>query len=303
MTKAIFTKGTCKKYELFDTFVQVALNGGWKLRDGTNLTDTTIDLYTNGYNEDKHLAIRINCLDGNYSGCNIRTTNYSDGSIVMGAIEQNGNFTTQEGFNTLCFFPGRSYSDFSTSGARSYDRLFDMEYYYYVDKEVIVFLVTPFRYTNLGNTLIFIGFPEESFVEESRKEEKKPYSGAIYANSGHSGSDTGQYSARITETPKNLLPLPTRTTMAQRTLSLVSPLSPNVDNKFVLSEIFYGDSNTGLRGRFGRIYLLSPGGMLDGDIIEIKVENKIQKYRYTALGGASNNYTSFITNAVAIRVE
>ncbi|VXC86345.1 conserved hypothetical protein [Bacillus mycoides] len=305
MTKAIFTKGTCKRFELFDTFVQVVLNGGWKLRDGVSLTDNTIDLYTDGFNGDKHLAIQVNCLDSNYSGHNIRTTQFANGSIRLGTLKNDKKeFFTNDGFASLSFFSGRNYStDNNNSYSTSIERLYDIEYYYYVDQEVIVFIVVPFRYTNLGNTVMFIGFPEQSFVEESRKEENKPYSGAIYANSGFSGTDIGQYSARITETPKNLLPLPNRTTMAQRTLSLVSPLSPNVDNKFVLSEIFYGDSNTGLRGRFGRIYLLSPGGMLDGDIIEIKVENKIQKYRYTALGGASNNYTSFVTYAVAIRVE
>lgn len=179
------------------------MNGGWKLREGVNLTDNTIDLYTDGFNGDKHLAIQVNCLDSNYSGHNIRTTQFANGSIRLGTLKMIKRIFTNDGFASLSFFPGRSYStDNNNSYSTSIERLYDIEYYYYVDQEVIIFIVVPFRYTGLGNTVMFIGFPEQSFVEESRKEENKPYSGAIYANSGFSGSDIGQYAARITETPK-----------------------------------------------------------------------------------------------------
>ncbi|MGK8833268.1 hypothetical protein ACRS8Y_25865 [Bacillus paranthracis] len=305
MTKAIFTKGTCKRFELFDTFVQVVLNGGWKLRDGVSLTDNTIDLYTDGFNGDKHLAIQVNCLDSNYSGHNIRTTQYANGSIRLGTLKNDKKeFFTNDGFASLSFFPGRNYStENNSSYSTTIERLYDIEYYYYVDQEVIVFVVVPFRYTNLGNTVMYIGFPEQSFVEESKRNELKPYSGAIYANSGYSGQSIGKYGCRVVDNPKNLLELSNGTTKAQSVQSIISPLSPNIDNKFVLSELFYGGSDTGTRGRFGRIYFLQPGGMIDGDIIEIKANNEIQKYRYTSLGSASNDYTSFPTYATAIRVE
>ncbi|EJR57243.1 MULTISPECIES: hypothetical protein [Bacillus cereus group] len=305
MTKAIFTKGTCKKFELFDIFVQVALNGGWKLKEGSNLTDDQICLYTDGYNGDKHMAVHLTCYDSNYSPYNIRTTDYTDGSMRMGTMQSNNTvFYSQDGMSSFCFFPGRTANqDTNTSYARQYNKLFDMEYYYYVDKEVIIFLVVPFKYTGLGNGLIFLGFPEQSFVEESKRNENKSYSGAVYANSGYCGNVIGSYRLRVADNPKNLLEVPGKNTIAQGTYSLVSPLSPNIDKKFVLSEVFYGDSTTGMRGRLGKIYLLQQGGILDGDIIEIKVNNEIQKYRYTVLGGASSNYTSFVTNAAAIRVE
>ncbi|WP_274606771.1 hypothetical protein [Bacillus sp. TH22] len=43
--------------------------------------------------------------------------------------------------------------------------------------------------------------------------------------------------------------------------------------------------------------------MLDGDIIQITINSEVQRYRYTTLGAADQTYTSFPTQAVAIRVE
>ncbi|MGN4752766.1 hypothetical protein [Bacillus cereus group sp. MYBK220-1] len=304
MTKAIFTKGTCKRFELFDTFIQVALNAGWRLREGADLTNRLVEIYTDGYNGDKHLAVQLNAFDGDWNeSYDCRKTDYADATMKMGVMTSPTTFYSVDAFDTFCFFPGRQYDSNNYTGARKYNRLWEMEYFYYADKEVIIFLVKPFRYTGLGNTLIYLGFPEQSFIEESKRNEHKPYSGAVYANSGHSGRYTGQNKCKVSDNPKNLLEVENAITIAQSTMSIISPLSPNVDNKFVLSEVFYGDSNTGTRGRLGRVYFLQPGGMLDGDIIHIEVNNEIQKYRYTTLGSPNNNYTSFPTQAVALRIE
>jgi hypothetical protein len=311
MTKAIFTKGTCKKSELFETLINIMKNAGWIYHNEDTPTSYPV-LYTNGKNGNRHFAINLCWEDGFVTAADIRKTTYADGVFKLGCVTKDPasnsiSFRSGDQWDTLAFFPGRRYDTWqngSNYNRAGYELNWDIDYYYYADKDCVIFVILPFKYTGKENTIMYFGFPEQSFVEEAQRNYTKPFSGGIYANSGHAGTTIGSKRIRVVDNPKNLPELATLTSQPHSVNSLIPQMSPNLDNKFCLSEIFisYGN-NIGMRARLGRVYALPPGGMLDGDIIQITINSEVQRYRYTTLGAADQSYTSFPTQAVAIRVE
>lgn len=307
MADKIFTKYTVKKKDLFMTLINHMKSVGWqRLNEGHPSTgNTEFIMYSLGESGDTPIYVDLAPYDGaNVIGnesYNIMTTDYTDGVIRIGQGYDNTSGALlgpyMSGWTTFSFLPGRNYVNDQSSYARQYNKEFDMDMYIYADKNFVVFVVVPFLYTNLANCITFFGIPEKSYLEEVKS---PSFTNVIFGSSGrfYGGSNV----IAVLERPKSF----TRNNGGYtcNVLSVLSPYSPNVDGVFQLSDIYYTKGDEGIRGMIGNgFYILPLGGAVDGDIIEVGEGENIQRYRYTVLGSANNNYTSLPTLAVAIRIS
>jgi hypothetical protein len=302
MAMPIFTKGTCKKGDLFLTFIDIMINAGWqRLNPSSN---TSYLMYSDGTDGQSKMYIEIWPYDGsNVIGnavYDIRNGSgqYSDpiARLVKDYDSSTGTWNYQSNYFSMPFFPGRRISAASGYG-RQWRNDFDIDYYYYATKDVVCFVVVPFKYTGIGNQAFLLGKPSQSFMEEKTAKE---YSGFIYATSGPT-YDEANKKVLIFERPKSYID--NLSAYDEYVYSVVPPRSPDMDGAFGLTDMFFGRTDEGMRGRLSYFYFLNKGNLLDGDIIVVNNGSQVEKYRYTELGDPYNYATSFPTYAIAIRIE
>lgn len=302
MAMPIFTKGTCKKGDLFLTLIDIMLNAGWqRLNPSSN---TSYLMYSDGTDGQSHMYIELFPYDG-YNVIGNPTYDIRNGSgqcsdamfrFVKNYDATTGTWDYQCNHMTLPFFPGR-YPNASFNNARSYRNDFDIDYYYYATKDVICFVVVPFKYTQLQNLVFVFGKPTESFMQEKTTKE---YSGFMFATSGTLLSGAPK-KVLVFERAKSFID--NLSAYWEDVQAIIPPRAPDTDGIFGLSDMFYGISDQGMRGRLAYFYLLPSGGLLDGDIIVVNNNGQTEKYRYTQLGAAAYGHSSFPTDAIAIRIE
>lgn len=311
MADKIYQKYTVLKKDLFMTLINhMKLNGWTRLNEGHPLTgNSQFIMHSKGTAGDKPMYISLAPYDGNdvigKSGYDIRTTDYSDGVYRMGSGYDPdtgaliGPFSA-DSFDTLSFFPGRSYSSAGSAYSRTWNREFEIDFYIYADADFVAYCVRPLDYTGLENCFTFFGIPEKEYLQEVKT---PAYSNFIFGTSGRNAWERN--TLRTLERPRNWC----RNYAGIQSLvySVLSPYSPNIDGVYQLSDLYVGRSDEGIRGKIGNeFYVLNPGGAVDGDIIEVRVEGVVKKYRYTLLGKASSIagkvYTSLPTECIAFRI-
>lgn len=312
MTNKIFTKISLKRKDLFEKFIEVMVNGGWQLLNTD--TSTKYVLFSDGISGDKHMYLEIYPFEGSdvINNATYDMRNKTRSSIADSALfrigesydSSTGSMSYYDGYKVLPFIQNRDNS-ISYSSIIWVDPNEDLDFYYYVDKDRVMFLVNPsvYRYTGKSNHFFMLGLPEESYLEED-------YSGfpsnfLILGSVNMPNNAISSYpKAWIAKRPKNYVPKSSSVYSIQ-SYSIISPMSPNVDLKFPMSELLLGNGNEGLRCKVGGFYLVKPnsGEILDGDTIVVQTDNRVEKYRYCDVPLGYDNRSAFPVQGMAIRIE
>lgn len=299
MSNKIFTEGTCKKKDLFNTLIAAFQAGGWTVLNpgGTDY----VDLYSDGTDGNKKMWFRFYPYDGTLepsSSYDIRTTNYTDCGFRFGAGYRGGTMQFVGTRTEIWSFMSGRNNSFSTTYARGYDKEWDMRYWYYCDKDRMIWITQPFEYTGYKKYAVFnfLGVPEELYMQEYTD---PFFSGAVFATSSCSYAPNRM---RIAERPASIIKDNNGSSFVE-TMSMVPTKSPNAEGIFQLSEVYFGKSDEGIRGKLGGFYVIPTSNILDGDIIEVQSEGEIHRYRYIYLGGAYSGTTSLPTQGLLIRIE
>ena len=303
MSNKIWNYGTCLKKDLFSTLVSILQTGGWTLLTSDPENAPKVNFKTVGELGDKTIYLQLIPFDGNVSSAtfDIRKTNYTDFVLHMGIgyDSTTDTITTQGDPIIFSFISGRG-PIAETRFGRMLDKEWSMHYWYYVDKDRIMFMSQP----GLGATgtygtntaFNFIGVPEEMYL----KEHASPvYSGLVSANSH---CNTSQNRVRIQEKPLNSIKL-NGTSYCTTTLLMSLGASPNVDNNVELSEVYITAATEGLRGKLGGFYLLPTGAILDGDTVEVLHEGAKHTYLVKILGPHHGSSLSCFPSGTALAIR
>lgn len=315
MADKIFSKvASVKKKDLMPTLVNLMITAGWQ-RLNTGHASTGASRYimkSNGKTGDKPIYFELLPYDGNNvignATYDIRTTDYTDGQFRMGSGYDpttgmlTGPFSTTLSSQVFSLIGGRASGSDNNANGRLLNKDYECDLYYYIDLDFVVIAVCPLVYTGMQNCMTFFGIPEKEYLDEV----KTPvYSNIIYGTSGL--MTEGAQAIKVLERPKSFA----RNNAGYNLVSqaLIPALSPNVDGNFQLSDIYYGKSDEGIRGRIGNgFYVIPHSGIVDGDIIQVVVGGVTQQYRFVKLPVASSNWTSLpvitanIGISVAIRI-
>lgn len=307
MTQKIFTKESIKRRDLFEKLIQVMVNGGWQLLNAD--TSKKYIMFSEGTSGDKKMYLELLPYDGVIqSDRDMR--NKRDQLIASNGLMRWGNAynpvtDTMTYLNTsyipLPFDNNRAWSNFKGVSRTNSD--YDLDFYYYVDKDRVMYFLKHGGYTNYPNLFHMFGLPEESYIEED-------YTGfpTNFISLGTGGMPSSQQ-CYIASRPLNFLPKGA-TRYEMNNYSTLPPMSPNADSEFPLSEILFGRSDEGLRFRVGGFYVVKPNSkyILDGDLI-VATEKKadgtteIQKYRFCDAPKGADGWTALPAEGIAIRVE
>jgi hypothetical protein len=298
MSNMIFTQGECKKKDLFDILIAAFQAGGWTVLNpgGTDY----VDLYSDGTDGNKKMWFRFYPYDGTLSNASydIRTTNYTDCLFRFGSGYSGGNMTFIGSRNEIwSFMSGRNISP-TTNYSRGFNKEWDMRYWYYCDKDRMIWVTQPFEYTGYKDYAVinFLGVPEELYLQEYTD---PFFSGVVFATSSCSYDPNRM---RIAERPASIIKENNGSSYVD-TLSMIPTKSPNADGIFQLNEVYFSRNDEGLRGKLGGFYMIPTNNILDGDIIQVQVGSEVHQYRYILLGNAWSGYTSLPTRGLLIRIS
>lgn len=306
MTNKIFTKVSIKRRDVFNKFIDAMVNAGWQIVN--NNTSQKYVLYSTGNDGNKKIYLEIFPYDGSngignatYDMRSPAATIYSSGLYRLGK-SYNPTTDVMDYYNAtyrvLPFNSSRS-SITTTSGGITVFGDYDVDMYYYADKERIMVFLNHWRYTGYTNLFMMLGLPEESFLVEDYS--VFPTNLFEFGNCNMANSNK----AMIAEKPKNVA---TKSNAFYQidVQNLVVPLSPNVDGEFVLSEFIFSLNTEGIRCRVGGVYsvLANTNRIMDGDTIVVTPEvGPVQKYRFCDVP-AMVNYSAFFANpTIAIRIQ
>jgi hypothetical protein len=310
MTQAIFTKTSIKRKDIFEKFIQVMINGGWQLMNAD--TSQKYIMYSNGKAGDKKMYLeiwpyeRIDQLgNSTYDMRNkARTSIASNGFMRWGKAYDvaTDTMTYVSGWVPLPFYNTRNWGSYS-----AYEQWtiadYDLDFYYYVDKDRVMYFLKHWRYTNYENHFHGFGLPSESFVLEDYTE--FPTNFISFGTS----SMPARQQCWVSQKPKNYSPKATDA-YGLDNYYVVSPMTPNFDEQYQLSEIMFGKSDEGHRFRLGGLYVVRQNDtkIIDGDLIIINRVDQlgnttVEKYRYCRYANSWDYRQSFPFYAIAIRIE
>jgi len=249
----MFTQGTCLKKELYGKIKELMIGAGWEniSSDPTNDFDV---MYSTGEAGDKKLVVQMRATAIN--GLNsIEDTNFATaslrliGSYTPGTAGKAGTVDrTSETWRALAIAP--------IATTATVDKETQVIYRYDVNKNRIIFNIEYPLALNLSTTTFYIGIPDDTYCSEPNSR------GLLFVTST---SAPGALSVLVTDSAGEVAPVTTAT--SRSVLCQLSPKNPNSAGSYTLSEIFYGDSSEGIRGKLSGIYALPTQNVLTGDII------------------------------------
>lgn len=232
MADCIFTKETIKKLAVYTRIKSLLLAAGWTNISSKPATDFDV-FYSKGETGDKGLIFQMKE--------NTTTTDYfsSSTSIALyfrlpysytpGAAGVSGRFGR----------PGDAWQYFyAFSGLLGPDA--DIDFYYHVNKNRIIFVCMPKYGTGVGGGICFVGMSNETFVNEVKSD------GVLLASSyGGWGADVF-----ITSRPKE------KSTTAYNLgiIKLAMPKEICPDGTRMMTRVGYGDTDESFRGLLDGVY-------------------------------------------------
>lgn len=286
MADYIFTSGTCLKNELYDLIKNSFLSAGW-VNESSNATTDFDVLTSSSESGDKRLVIQLRPLNNaGTASTNVITTDSHVMSYRLvagytpGAPGVAGTFarTTAESWRDLFLVP-QAASTLMPGNT-------PINYKLHVNKNrLIISIEYPVAFS-LGATTIYIGIPDITYCLEtdSRGLIVVTSNSAISANNVHITDDPGELAARTTSTTRTLY-------------CTLAPRNPNSANKIMLSEIFYGNTTEGIRGKLTGIYALLNSGVSTGDIVKIGTKS------FYVVVNQTYSSTSFPSQALAFQIS
>ncbi|WP_342761798.1 hypothetical protein [Bacillus sp. BR3(2024)] len=306
MTEHIFKRFTPLKKNIFNLVIDEMLRVGWKqLNEGKPTSNDVYVMYSNGNDGKKNIYIELIPYDGRNMedspqklDFDVRSTLYSDAffKFCYGYDKEKGRGTTPDQSWPTSWFRGRNYSDGVTSNGPKIAIDTEIEFYLFVDKEKIITCTIPPASTKLAPAVTYIGVLGALMLEEKHE----PYTRALV---WYASAWSGNYSTANTGLTFNRPKGSNETSISQsyrsNWLQIPTGLNPNIDNTFLLTPFYILSDSYGVRGKLEGIYRTSDAGIVSGDILEIEVNGKIQKYKYVY---ASGSYGS-LPAPLAFRIE
>jgi hypothetical protein len=287
MPSYVVTQGTCTKAQIFQTLVNAMISAGWQNVSSNPSTDYTV-LQSTGTSGNLNLVIQLRQTDN--SGSNdITTTDGAQyisyrlvGGYTPGSGGASGTFarnTTQAPWRNICIC--------STSTP---NRNTTVNYKYFANKNFIVFSIEYPSGTNTPPSIFWIGMPDITYCTESA-------SRGLLVAQANSAISSG--TVDITDTPADI---PANSGAGEQsyrmsTYTTLSPKNPNSAGQYMISDIFYGDANVGVRGKLTGIWTLPAQNILSGDTITIGTNTY-----YVLVCQSTPSYSSFGSLAVAIQI-
>ncbi|AXR16953.1 MULTISPECIES: hypothetical protein [unclassified Bacillus (in: firmicutes)] len=331
--EAIFTKGSTTKAGLFDTFINIMKDVGWKvMNEGIKVSaDGSVVLHSKGSLGNTPMYIEFIPYEGTNVFDNvsydIRRGTYGSNCLYRYFTNWDDEKKTGiggSGYQRFNFFNGR-YPTTSSSGYISMRSDIKVDYYYYCDLDRVIFVTVPDNndfttykpggssYQAWGQVIQphinFFGIPEESYLEERNE---PSYSFVIHAASSTSyynvdskwGADNYPYI--IMDKPANVI---TNNSPYYARFDYMG-ISPGPEGMMYLTDFYLNIPTEGFRGKLGFIKICpSNGKIVNGDIIEVTTENNIERYLYivhpSGYFGSDSNYKStgsFFGTNIAIRI-
>ncbi|MGP1408594.1 hypothetical protein [Selenomonas sp.] len=253
----IFSKGTCKKKEIYSLIIDKLKEKGWKDISSKPETDYVV-LHSKGVTGDRDLILNLrDRADSNPSEAySVVTTDYSTMSYRLqswympGGSGESGTFAK----------PARVWRPWHIYGTgQAFSKETTLDYYVYVDAGKIILALEYPQSNSIADPVVFyLGEPDTRFLTESQSR------GVLFA-----ASNTNQ-GVCITDCPDDLgikddvyfLP----------TYALLATVDPNIAKKYMVSPIYYGSDEEGFRGKLDGVKTVkyigsAPTNLLQGDTL------------------------------------
>ena len=250
----IFSKGTCKKKEIYSLIIDKLKEKGWKDISSKPETDYVV-LHSKGVTGDRDLILNLRETD--VSGNNSVTT--TDGSSMSyrlqtaytpGGSSESGTFAKPaRAWRPLCIY----------GSGQALNKETTLDYYVYADAgKIILSLEYPKSSSIYGPVVFYFGEPDTRFLTESQSR------GILYASSAD------QSGVIITDCPDDMGSKDEA--YALYTYSLLPVIDPNLAKKYMVSPIYYGSNEEGYRGKLDGVKTVryissSPANLLHGDTL------------------------------------
>ncbi|MES5957442.1 hypothetical protein QCI42_29550 [Bacillus fungorum] len=306
MTECIFKSMTPLKKDVFHIVINEMLRVGWKqLNEGKENANDVYVMYSNGNDGKKNIYIELIPYDGRNMETSserlkfdVRSTAYSDAfyKFCIGYNNATGRGISPDESWPTSWFQGRGFdAGVSASGPR-FNSDIKIEFYLFVDKEKIITCTIPPVSTNLSPAISYIGCLGNLMLLE----EHEPFTRALvsYASSW-SGNYTTANLGFTFNRPKGSNETTPSQSYRSSWLQIPTGKNPNIDNTFLLIPLFIQTDIYGVRGKLEGIYQTAGTKIVSGDILEIAVNEKIQKYKYV---NAIGSYGS-LPAPLAFRIE
>jgi hypothetical protein len=286
MADYLFQTGTCLKQDLYETIKGIMVSAGWTNISTNYATDGDV-MYSTGENNDKTLFFQMR--DTNASAANsIKTTDYNvmsyrlpnvftagTGTYPTGTAGTSERTVANEAWKVMYIAPTATVINRTTT----------ITYRYNCNKNRLIFIVEYPEGTAIAPVLNYIGIPDIVYGSDTGSR------GLIVATTG------GASAANIVQITNAVAELPNDTASSTRAVYCqLSAKNPNTSGKYMMSEMYYGNTTEGMRGKITGVFALPNQNILNGDTITVGTK------QYRVIVAGSLNYNSFPSLAVAYQI-
>jgi hypothetical protein len=289
MPDYIFSTEQVAKKDFYNWFLNKMIEAGWRNISSKPDTDGDV-LQSTG--EDGNRNLILNVRPGNTNGYTgigsnpITTTDYNVMSYrLLNDYTPGAAGTSGTSSRPLASRAWEPFYVVPTSAQVPKDTMLTVRYN--VNKNRMIMLIETPSAVGVAPILYYIGLPDETYCSEPNS---RGLLVAATAYNKYSGS------VHISDTVGELASIGATAGISNNTYQTLAPKNPNASGKYVISDIFYGDSTIGFRGKLTGVFALPNQNVLNGDII------KIDTKQYYVAVCQSAGYNAFGSLALAIQI-
>jgi hypothetical protein len=283
-TDYIFTPGTCLKKDFYNVLKTALTNAGWINVTSNYTTDGDVFI-SKGNSEDKTLVINLKPTQYNVSivdhTYDVDTTVFCWASIrfpkayTPGTPGSPGTFVRPDTWVTLTIAP----YNWNTGLAM------DTTYYYkmYVDKSKIIYSIEYPSGLSIAPILMYIGLPDNTYSPE------KGNRGMVFVTTTISPGNP-----MVADKPDDMGI--SASSYLVNNICTLATRNPNNAGKYAVSEMYYGSTTEGVRGKLDGVLALPNNNVNTGNLIRIGTNT------YYALVCSTYGGNAFPSNVLAIRI-
>jgi hypothetical protein len=281
-TDYIFTSGSCLKSELYDLIIAKLVAAGWE-NVSSNASDYDV-LTSAGNAGDKALVLNLRPIPAAGTAANnIKTSNFCQMSVRLQTSYTPGT----EGAAGVFGRPALAWIDVYVAPVAANGQLpldTTLSYHVYADASKIIISIAYPSATGLLPVVIYLGEPDSQFAGES---------GASSIVLAVTNSATTAASLQICNTSDGMGNVAAPYALA--TYALLPSGDPNMGNKRMISNIYYGSASESFRGMLDGIKCMLNVTVNTGDTVTIGAET------YQVLVSHTQGNTSFPSKALLVR--
>lgn len=306
MTEYIFKGMTPLKKDVFHIVINEMLRVGWKqLNEGKENANDVYVMYSNGNDGKKNIYIELIPYDGRNMevssqrlNFDVRSTTYSDAffKFCTGYNNDTGRGISPDESWPTSWFCGRSFDAGVASNGPKINPDVKIEFYIFVDKEKVITCTIPPVSTKFPPAISYIGALGNLMLTE----EHEPFTRSlVWYASAYSGNWAAPNQGLTFNRPKGSNQTTATQSYRSNWLQLPTGKNPNIDQFFLLSPFYIYTDEYGVRGKLEGLYKTTDTQIVSGDILEIAINGKIQKYKYVSANGSFGSLPA----PLAFRIE